>query len=237
MSSFAFHRLRSVLGSLSVSVPPILLQRSFFFKTNPTSSSTPSSNSSSTASSTSTRPKMGQPDWKFDQSFKPEADQQLATFAAGCFWSVELIYQRQPGVIKTQVGYTGGHVNKPAYREVCNDTTGHAEAVQLVFDPTQISYDQLLNLFWKKHDPTQLNRQGNDVGSQYRSAIYYHSEEQKQQAEKSKQQHQQSYQRPIVTEIVAAEPFFAAESYHQQYLEKGGQNASKGCTNPIRCYG
>lgn len=160
-----------------------------------------------------------------------------ATFAAGCFWSVELAYQRLPGVLTTSVGYIGGSKDNPTYREVCSGTTGHAEAVQVTFDADQISYGDLLRVFWKKHDPTTPNRQGNDVGSQYRSAIFYHTEGQKEEAEASKTEHQQSHSRPIVTQIVAATTFWPAEEYHQRYLEKGGQCASKGATDPIRCYG
>jgi len=168
-----------------------------------------------------------------------KAATQKATFAAGCFWSVELVYQRAHGVIKTEVGYTGGWKPNPTYKEVCTDTTGHAEAVQVEYDPSAISYEQLLDIFWKKHDPTQLNRQGNDIGSQYRSAIFYHNEEQKRLAEESKRKQQEKLgsDKKIVTEIVPAGEWWPAEEYHQRYLEKKGQSAAKGCTDPIRCYG
>lgn len=163
---------------------------------------------------------------------------QLATFAAGCFWSVELVYQRQPGVIQTQVGYAGGNDTKSTtYQEVCSGSTGHAEAVRLEYDPQVITYQQLLETFWNKHDPTQGNRQGNDVGSQYRSAIFYHSEQQKELAELSRDEKQKTKENKITTEIVPAGQFYAAEVYHQGYLEKGGQCAAKGCSDNIRCYG
>lgn len=156
----------------------------------------------------------------------------LATFAGGCFWGLELAFQRQPGVIETAVGYTGGKVERPTYQQVCSGRTGHAEAVQLAYDPEQVSYDQLCSLFFSRHNPTTLNRQGNDVGTQYRSAIYYHDDEQRQIAERHKQA-----KSGAVTEIEPAGVFYPAEVYHQQYLEKGGQCASKGCDDHIRCYG
>ncbi|ORX74020.1 methionine sulfoxide reductase A [Linderina pennispora] len=162
---------------------------------------------------------------------------QLATFAAGCFWSVELVFQRKDGVLQTQVGYTGGHEGSTTYKEVCSGTTNHAEAVRLEFDPKVISYDTLLTAFWNKHDPTQGSRQGGDVGTQYRSAIFYHTEEQRNLAEASKVERQKLYENKITTEIVPAGTFYAAETYHQRYLEKGGQCASKGCSDNIRCYG
>ncbi|KAJ2135614.1 hypothetical protein IW136_004207 [Coemansia sp. RSA 678] len=168
---------------------------------------------------------------------KAQGSSQLATFAAGCFWSVELVFQRKEGVLQTQVGYTGGHDNKPSYEAVCSGTTGHAEAVRLEYDPKTISYDDLLTIFWNKHNPTQGNRQGGDIGTQYRSAIFYHDEEQKNLAEASKTKRQNNYDVPITTEIVPAGPFYAAEQYHQGYLEKGGQCAAKGCSDNIRCYG
>eukprot|EP00164_Ancoracysta_twista_P000344 GFYU01000471.1.p1 GENE.GFYU01000471.1~~GFYU01000471.1.p1 ORF type:complete len:177 (+),score=43.99 GFYU01000471.1:177-707(+) len=160
-----------------------------------------------------------------------------ATFACGCFWSVELVYQRAPGVIKTRVGYTNGTVLNPSYKQVCTGSTGHAEAVQVDYDPAVISYNELLNLFWQKHDPTTPNRAGNDKGSQYRSGIYYHDDEQRALAEASKKSVQLTVSRPVVTEIQPVENFFPAEEYHQKYLEKGGQSASKGCSDPIACYG
>ncbi|CAM6025014.1 unnamed protein product [Sphagnum balticum] len=167
---------------------------------------------------------------------------QKATFAAGCFWSVELAYQRVPGVTKTAVGYTMGKTVDPTYREVCTGKTGHAEAVQVEYDPAEVSYKQLLDVFWKKHDPTQVNRQGNDVGSQYRSGIYYHTPEQKEEAIASMKDYEAHLGTKIATEILPAGPFYMAEEYHQQYLEKGGgrgkgQSAAKMCNDPIRCYG
>ncbi len=145
-----------------------------------------------------------------------------ATFAAGCFWGVEATFRALPGVISTQVGYIGGHKDKPTYKEVCTDRTGHAEAVEVTFDPSKISYGKLLQVFWENHDPTTLNRQGPDWGSQYRSAIFFHSPEQEAEARASVKEAQKSQKRPIVTEIVPAPEFFAAEDYHQQYLEKRG---------------
>src|SRR6267154_5524108 len=143
-----------------------------------------------------------------------------ATFAAGCFWGVEATFRQIPGVTGTRVGYTGGEMKNPTYKDVCTDGTGHAEAVEVDYDPAKVSYDQLLNVFWENHDPTQLNRQGPDYGTQYRSAIFYHSPEQEQAARASKQALEESHQfsRPIVTQIVPAVTFYEAEDYHQQYL-------------------
>ncbi len=145
-----------------------------------------------------------------------------ATFAAGCFWGVEEAFRVLDGVLETAVGYTGGRVAQPTYQLVCSGATGHAEAVQIEYDPERISYDQLLEVFWHKHNPTTLNRQGWDIGDQYRSAIFYHTEEQREKAERSKQLLAASglYRDPLVTEIVAAETFWRAEDYHQQYLLK-----------------
>jgi peptide-methionine (S)-S-oxide reductase len=162
---------------------------------------------------------------------------QIATFAAGCFWSVELVYQRLAGVLSTQVGYTGGQLNNPTYKQVCSGTTGHAEAVRVEYDPTQIKYGELLRVFWGKHDPTTLNRQGNDWGSQYRSAIFYHSEEQRVEAEKSLKEEEGRIGKSIVTQLEEAPAWWPAEDYHQRYLEKGGQCALKGNKDAIRCYG
>eukprot|EP01016_Furgasonia_blochmanni_P042388 TRINITY_DN5623_c0_g1_i5.p2 TRINITY_DN5623_c0_g1~~TRINITY_DN5623_c0_g1_i5.p2 ORF type:complete len:199 (-),score=50.17 TRINITY_DN5623_c0_g1_i5:138-734(-) len=128
-------------------------------------------------------------------------------------------------------------VQETAYKEVCTDTTGHAEAVHLTFDPSIVTYEQLLDVFWAKHDPTQLNKQGGDIGTQYRTSIFYHSEEQKTKAEASKAAIQAKFNSPVVTEIVPATTFYPAEEYHQRYLEKKGQNAAKECSDPIRCYG
>ncbi len=147
---------------------------------------------------------------------------QTATFAAGCFWGVEAAFRQIPGVIDAISGYTGGHTKNPTYREVCTDRTGHAEAVEVTFDPTRVSYDELLNTFWKLHDPTQVNRQGPDVGSQYRSAIFTHSPEQAAAATASRETAQASFNRPIATEIVAAPAFYRAEDYHQRYGERNG---------------
>ena len=148
-----------------------------------------------------------------------------ATFAAGCFWGVEAAFRAVPGVLATAVGYSGGSVPKPAYQDVCTGRTGHAEALQVEYDPARVSYQQLLRVFWENHDPTTLNRQGPDVGTQYRSAIFFHDPEQQAAALASKRQleTQGAFRRPIVTEIVPAAPFYRAEEYHQQYLEKRGQ--------------
>jgi peptide-methionine (S)-S-oxide reductase len=148
-----------------------------------------------------------------------------ATFAAGCFWGIEAAFQRIPGVVETAVGYEGGHLDNPRYEDVCTDETGHAEVVQIEFDPAKANYDELLNVFWSIHDPTTLNRQGPDTGTQYRSAIFYHNEAQRQIAEASKAEAQTRFQRPIVTEIVPASTFWRAEDYHQKYLEKRGRFA------------
>ena len=147
-----------------------------------------------------------------------------ATFAAGCFWGVEATFRQIPGVSSTRVGYTGGDFANPTYKDVCNDRTGHAEAVEVEFDPSKVSYEQLLNVFWENHDPTQFNRQGPDYGSQYRSAIFFHSPEQEQEARASKEKLQSSgqFRRPVVTQIVPAVTFYEADDYHQQYLEKRG---------------
>lgn len=149
---------------------------------------------------------------------------EVATFGAGCFWGVEAAFRRTPGVIDTAVGYSGGHLEKPTYKDVCTDETGHAEVVQVTFDPQKLSYSQLLDVFWKIHDPTQLNRQGPDFGKQYRTAIFFHSPEQEQIARKSKQALEASgkFRHPIATEISPAKMFWRAEEYHQRYLEKRG---------------
>jgi peptide-methionine (S)-S-oxide reductase len=147
-----------------------------------------------------------------------------ATFAAGCFWGVEATFRSLPGVTATRVGYTGGSLGQPTYNQVCSDRTGHAEAVEVTYDPEKVSYEELLKVFWQNHDPTTLNRQGPDVGAQYRSAIFYHSPEQEAAARASKQKLEEShaYSKPIVTQIVPAVEFWEAEDYHQQYLEKRG---------------
>ena len=150
-----------------------------------------------------------------------------ATFGAGCFWGVEETFRQVPGVIDTAVGYLGGSLVNPTYQDVCTDTTGHAEVVQLQFDPEAVSYDALLDQFWKLHDPTTLNRQGPDFGTQYRSAIFFHDEEQKTMAEASRERLSASrrYRRPIVTEITPASTFYPAEEYHQKYLAKRGKTS------------
>ncbi len=149
---------------------------------------------------------------------------ETATFAAGCFWGVQAAFDQVEGVTKTTVGYTGGHTEHPTYQQVCTDKTGHAEAVLVEFDPSVVTFDQLLDRFWDMHDPTTKNRQGPDVGSQYRSAIFYHSSEQRASALASKQRLEASgrLKRPIVTEIVPATTFWPAEEYHQKYFAKHG---------------
>ncbi|MBX7158483.1 MAG: bifunctional methionine sulfoxide reductase B/A protein [Verrucomicrobiae bacterium] len=145
-----------------------------------------------------------------------------AVFAAGCFWGVEATFRQIKGVISTSVGYTGGKTKNPTYEQVCTDKTGHAEAVEIIYDPTKVSYETLLDVFWKNHDPTTLNRQGPDVGTQYRSAIFYQNETQKAAAISSKEKIAKNYNKPITTEILPAAEFYRAEDYHQQYLEKRG---------------
>jgi len=145
-----------------------------------------------------------------------------ATFGAGCFWSVEAEFRQIPGVLSTAVGYAGGSARSPSYEEVCTGRTGHAEAVHVTFDPTRVSYQQLLDRFWAMHDPTTLNRQGPDVGHQYRSVIFFHTPDEEAAAVASKERAQSQFKRPIVTEIVPASEFWRAEEYHQRYLEKRG---------------
>jgi peptide-methionine (S)-S-oxide reductase len=150
--------------------------------------------------------------------------QEIATFGAGCFWGIEAAFRRVPGVLDAAVGYSGGRTQNPSYQDVCTDTTGHAEVVQVTFDPEKLSYDQLLDVFWTIHDPTQVNRQGPDYGKQYRTVIFFHSPEQEAAAKKSKQALEASgkLRRPVATEITPAGPFWRAEEYHQRYLEKRG---------------
>jgi peptide-methionine (S)-S-oxide reductase len=148
-----------------------------------------------------------------------------AIFGAGCFWGVEEAFRQTPGVVSTAVGYSGGHIENPSYEMVCGGRTGHAEVVEVEYDPAAVSYDQLLAVFWENHDPTTMNRQGPDVGSQYRSAIFYLTSEQDSAARQSKERLEQTgrFKRPIVTEITPASTFYRAEDYHQQYLAKRGQ--------------
>lgn len=146
-----------------------------------------------------------------------------ALFAAGCFWGVQYYFDQVPGVTRTTVGYTGGHTENPTYEEVCTHTTGHAEAVLIEFNPEQVSYDTLLKQFFHMHDPTQLNRQGPDVGDSYRTAIFYFTDHQKQQAEAVKQIAQKKVKQPIATEVTAAGTFYEAEDYHQKFAERTGR--------------
>jgi peptide-methionine (S)-S-oxide reductase len=149
---------------------------------------------------------------------------EIATFGAGCFWGVEAAFRQVPGVLDAVVGYSGGKTENPTYQDVCTDRTGHAEVVQVTFDPALVSYEKLLDAFWKMHDPTQVNRQGPDFGTQYRTAIFFHSPEQEAIAKKAKAALDASrkFRRPIATEITPAGPFYRAEEYHQRYLEKRG---------------
>jgi peptide methionine sulfoxide reductase msrA/msrB len=160
-------------------------------------------------------------------SEKENSDYQLATFAAGCFWGVESIFKQVKGVVETTVGYTGGTIPNPTYHQVCTGITGHAEAVQVKFDPNVISYEELLSRFWRMHDPTTPNRQGPDVGTQYRSAIFYHNEEQRKAAERSKEEFDRSgaFIYKATTQIIPASTFYVAEDYHQDYFEKQGKGA------------
>lgn len=148
-----------------------------------------------------------------------------ATFAAGCFWHVEEAFRQVPSVKCTQVGYTGGTTKNPSYEDVCTGRTGHTETVEIDFEPKKVSYKQLLAVFWQNHNPTQMNQQGPDIGTQYRSAIFYHSEQQKKEAEVSLREEQKKYKEAIVTKILPAGPFYRAEEYHQRYLQKRGLKA------------
>lgn len=150
---------------------------------------------------------------------------QKATFGAGCFWGVETAFRQVKGVLSTAVGYSGGTFKDPTYHDVCTGRTGHAEVVEVEYDPSKVSYEELLAVFWNIHDPTMLNRQGPDVGTQYRSAIFFHNPEQEVAAKASKEQLQHSgrFKKPIVTELTPTSPFYRAEEYHQRYLEKHGQ--------------
>jgi peptide-methionine (S)-S-oxide reductase len=154
-----------------------------------------------------------------------------AIFGAGCFWGVEAAIRQLEGVTRTRVGYSGGTTENPTYEDVCSHTTGHAEVVEVTYDPERISYEQLLDIFWAKHDPTQLNRQGWDIGDNYRSAIFFTDEEQHEAALKSKVGEQRNWGAPIVTQIEPAQTFYEAEDYHQQYLEKRGRSS---CTPELK---
>jgi peptide-methionine (S)-S-oxide reductase len=158
-----------------------------------------------------------------------------ATFANGCFWCTEAIFEQLEGVISATSGYTGGKTDNPTYKQVCSGETGHAECLQIVYDPKKISFDELLEVFWETHDPTTLNQQGADVGTQYRSGIFYHNDEQKQKAEKYKAELDKSgaFEKPIVTEITAFSTFYPAENYHQEYFENN-ENANPYCKIVIR---
>ena len=158
-------------------------------------------------------------------------EERKATFGAGCFWGVEAAFRQLEGVTATAVGYEGGTLENPTYEDVCSHTTGHAEVVEVTYDPEQISYDELLDVFWAKHDPTQLNRQGWDIGDQYRSVVFFHNEEQKEAALRSKAEQQTHHRAPVVTQIEPAQTFYVAEDYHQQYLEKRGRST---CTPALQ---
>jgi len=157
------------------------------------------------------------PNSSFATTVSKTMNLETATFVGGCFWCTEAVYQSLEGVKSVEAGYMGGHTTNPTYKEVCMGDTGHAEVIQIEFDPSVITFRELVDVFWQAHDPTTLNRQGADIGTQYRSAIFYHSEEQKTAAEASKTQAQSKFQDPIVTEITAAGPFYKAEDYHQDF--------------------
>lgn len=152
-----------------------------------------------------------------------------AIFGAGCFWGVEETFRKVKGVVETAVGYSGGAIENPTYEDVCTDKTGHAEVVEIVYDPSLVSYEELLDIFWNSHNPTTPNRQGPDIGTQYRSVIFFHGAEQEATARASKERLQQSgtYDKEIVTEIIPASKFYRAEEYHQRYLEKRGQGSCR----------
>jgi peptide-methionine (S)-S-oxide reductase len=166
-----------------------------------------------------------------DKAQTQEVQVEKATFGGGCFWGVEAEFRRLQGVTATTVGYAGGSSTNPTYKEVCSDRTGHAEVVQVEFDPDRISYDDLLETFWRLHDPTQVNRQGPDIGTQYRSVIFVHSPDQEAAAKTAKEELQEGSTKPIVTEIISAPEFYPAEDYHQRYLEKRGLAS---CTTTLR---
>lgn len=155
-------------------------------------------------------------------AYREGSVEEKATFGAGCFWGVEADFRRLEGVTGTRVGYSGGRVDDPTYEDVCSHTTGHAEVVEVTYDPAQIAYEELLNVFWSSHDPTQLNRQGPDIGDQYRTVIFFHNTEQQASATRSKAEVQARFDRPVVTQIEPAPAFWEAEDHHQRYLEKRG---------------
>jgi methionine-S-sulfoxide reductase len=158
----------------------------------------------------------------FGAENKEDAKMEKAIVAGGCFWGVEALFQELDGVVDTSVGYTGGHTENPIYRDICGHGTGHAEAAEIVYDPAKVTYEEILAYFWRLHDPTTMNRQGRDVGDQYRSAIFYLSPEQKAAADKAQIEAQKNWKKPIVTEIVPATIFYPAEDYHQDYFKKHG---------------
>jgi peptide-methionine (S)-S-oxide reductase len=162
-----------------------------------------------------------------DETGDEGSEMAKATFAAGCFWGVEAAFRQIPGVTRTRAGYTGGHAENPSYELVCTDRTGHAEAVEVTYDPERVPYEDLLEVFWSSHNPTTRNRQGFDIGSQYRSAVFTHSREQERAAREAiaRLEAEGRWRNPIVTQIVPAAPFFEAEDYHQQYLEKRGRSS------------
>jgi len=172
-----------------------------------------------------------------DQNKIPKEAAETATVAAGCFWGVQLAFQRVPGVVHSMVGYTGGPSDNPTYHQVCSGTSGHTEAVQMLFNPDVVTYKELLTVLFDRMDPTTLNRQGNDRGTQYRSGIYYHNDQQKEIIDNFIKEVQPRYKDTIVVEVKEASKFWPAEDYHQKYLEKGSQKAAKGCLDPIKCYG
>lgn len=172
----------------------------------------------------------------FSKQGKQNAQLKKATLAGGCFWGVEELLRKMPGVAETVVGYTGGEVPNATYEQVKTGRTGHAESIQVTYDPSRISYEQILEFFFKLHDPTTLNRQGNDIGSQYRSAIFFHDEEQRAAAERVKKKVEASgaWKRPVVTEIVPAKPFWSAEAYHQDYLQKNPNGYTCHYVRPVK---
>jgi len=178
-----------------------------------------------------TAPTQSRPAPPSDRPIEESGEVQTATFAAGCFWGVEAAFREVEGVVRTRVGYTGGRTPDPTYERVCSHATGHAEAVEVSFDPARVSYQQLLATFWKIHDPTTRNRQGWDVGDQYRSAIFVHDAEQAAAASTSLQHEQPRIRKPIVTEITPSGEFYPAEEYHQRYFEKQGRIS---CATTVR---